>query len=222
MVVPVGGANFGSLSRAFARIGVQPVFSSDPAQIAAASHVILPGVGAAAMAMRDLGDRDLVSCLRALTQPLLGICLGMQLLFEHSEEGDCDLLGLLAGPVLRLAPAPSWPHMGWNQIMAAPAAVSASQSSGVPPASIVPAAVKPGPSAGTFEHHPLLHGISDNDWFYFVHGYAVPVVGDTIATTEFGAPFTSVVARGNVFGTQFHPEKSAAAGRRLLENFLSL
>lgn len=196
VIVPAGGANFGSLRRTCERIGVVPVFSADPARIHEASHVILPGVGAAGAAMQGLREQGLVDCLRTLQQPLLGICLGMQLLFEHSEEGGCELLGLLPGRVRRLAPAPSWPHMGWNTVQA------------------------PGGSAGN--GHSLLDGIGRDDWFYFVHGYAADIGDDTLAVTQFGSPFASVVARGRVHGAQFHPEKSAGSGRRLLSNFLAL
>lgn len=190
VVVPVGGANFGSLRRACERIGVTAEFSADPDRIRAASHVILPGVGAAGAAMRQLHALGLVDVLRELRQPVLGICLGMQLLFEHSEEGDCDLLGLLPGRVERLSPAPTWPHMGWNRVDA------------------------------VVSGHSLLRGIGSEDWFYFVHGYAVGVGGDTVASTRFGSAFTAIAARGPVAGVQFHPEKSAGAGRRLLRNFL--
>lgn len=191
VAVPVGGANFGSLRRAFARLGQDIQFSREPSALRAATHVILPGVGAAAPAIAGLHDGGLVDVLRDLRQPLLGICLGMQLLYEGSEEGEGEALGLLAGRVRRLAPAPSWPHMGWNTLRAR-------------------------------SDSPLLSGITDDDWFYFVHGYAAPVTPDTLADSEFGEGFTAVAGRGNVFGCQFHPEKSAAAGRRLLANFLAL
>jgi len=116
----------------------------------------------------------------------------MQLLYEHSAEGDIDGLGLLRGRVRRLPAAPRWPHMGWNTL------------------------------APRMADHPLLRGIGRDDWFYFVHGYAADDDGATLAAAEHGAPFAAVVARGHVHGTQFHPEKSAAAGRRLLANFFAL
>lgn len=209
VIVPGSGANYGSLLEACRRIGVEAEVSDERARIETATHVLLPGVGAAAYAMRNLRERGLDRVLPEITRPLLGICLGMQLLFESSEEstkavgktdrgGESDTpdetvcLGLLPGKVRRLPPAPSWPHMGWNTI-------HAEQPS-----------------------HPLLNGIQADDWFYFVHGYAASVDAQTVARSEHGEPFTVVVAHRNVYGVQFHPEKSAAAGRRLLANFFSL
>jgi glutamine amidotransferase len=192
-IVAAGGANYGSLREACRRVGVDAHISDDPVRIGAASHVILPGVGAAGHAMRALRQRGLDRTLAALTQPLLGICLGMQLMFEHSDEDDADGLALLPGEVKRLPPAPSWPHMGWNTLERA-----------------------------TDAKHPLLDGIGDDDWFYFVHGYAAEMRDSTLAAARHGDPFTAVVARGNVLGVQFHPEKSAAAGRRVLANFFAL
>ncbi len=192
VIVAAGGANFGSLGEACRRIGVDVDLSDDPARIRNATHVILPGVGAAAHAMRGLRERGLDAVLTKLTQPLLGVCLGMQLLYESSEEGDIDGLGLIPGTVRRLPASPSWPHMGWNQI-----------------ACDVPT-------------HPLLAGLGTNDWFYFVHGYAAAKTAQTIAHCEHGAPFAAIVADRNICGAQFHPEKSAAAGRRLLSNFFAL
>lgn len=190
-IVAAGGANYGSLIEACRRVGVTPAIGDDPARIAAASHVILPGVGAAGHAMRALRERGLDRVLRTLTQPLLGICLGMQLLFEHSDENDADGLGLLDGRVRRLPAAPRWPHMGWNTLSR--------------PAT-----------------HALLDGVGERDWFYFVHGYAAPAGEATLARACHGDAFAAVVARGNVHGVQFHPEKSAASGRRVLANFFAL
>ncbi len=191
VIVPSGGANYGSLVQACARIGVEAAVSTDEKRILGASHVILPGVGAAAQAMHALRASGLDRVLRQLSQPLLGICLGMQILFEQSEEGGDECLGLLPGRVRRLPPSPRWPHMGWNTLHG-------------------------------ISSHALLDGIGEDDWFYFVHGYAARVGDDTQAQCAHGEPFSAVVARGNVHGTQFHPEKSAATGRRLLANFFAL
>lgn len=194
VVVPSGGANYGSLVEACRRVGVDALVSGEPQRLLEATHVILPGVGAAAHAMRHLRESGLDRVLARVTQPLLGICLGMQLLFERSEEGSAteavECLGLLRGTVRRLPPAPRWPHMGWNTLRA-----------------LAP--------------HPLLDGVGERDWFYFVHGYAAPVGDDTLAESEHGGAFSALVARGRVYGAQFHPEKSAAAGRRLLANFFA-
>jgi glutamine amidotransferase len=155
--------------------------------------VILPGVGAAGPAMARLQALDLVDVLRGLTQPVLGVCLGMQLLCAHSEEGDVDGLGVVPAIVQHLSARPGLrvPHMGWNRLLAR-------------------------------ADHPLLDGLTADAQAYFVHSYAVPLGDYTIAATEHGQTFSAVVARGNFFGMQFHPERSAAVGMRLLRNFLSL
>lgn len=195
VILPSGGANYGSLVEACRRVGVEASVSGEPLRILDATHVILPGVGAAGHAMRTLRAHGLDRVLQRVTQPLLGICLGMQVLFEESDEADdataTRCLGLLAGRVRRLPAAPSWPHMGWNTLR-------------------------------NRVEHPLLDGIGDADWFYFVHGYAAPTNDDTLAASDHGDTFAAVVAHGNVFGAQFHPEKSAAAGRHLLTNFFAL
>lgn len=191
VLVDSGGANLGSVRYALQRLGVESRMSADAAEIRAADRVILPGVGAAGPGMARLRELGLVDTLRDLRQPLLGICLGMQLLFESSEEGEVETLGLLPGRVGKLAGAPGVrvPHMGWNRLE---------------------------PSRGS----ALLDGIADGAQAYFVHSYAVPVTEDCLATTEHGGRFAAVVARGNVAGAQFHPERSGAVGARLLENFL--
>jgi glutamine amidotransferase len=189
-----GGANLGSVQAAFARLGVEAPVTTDPATIAQATHVVLPGVGAAAACMARLRENGLDQLIPRLTQPLLGICVGMQLLFERSEESDTECLGLLAGAVRRLTPSPGIriPHMGWNRLNATAA----------PP-------------------HPLVAGL-DQASVYFVHSFAAAPSPDAIATCTHGEPFAAVVARGLVMGAQFHPERSSAAGARLLRNFLEI
>lgn len=192
VLVDSGGANIGSVRYALQRLGVESRLSADADEIRAADRVILPGVGAAGPGMARLRELDLVDTLRDLRQPLLGICLGMQLLFDSSEEGEVEGLGLLPGRVGKLPESPGVrvPHMGWNQLRSK-------------------------------RSNTLLEGIADGAYAYFVHSYAAPVTGDCIASTEHGAPFAAVVARGNVCGAQFHPERSAAVGARLLRNFLA-
>ncbi|GIX36267.1 MAG: imidazole glycerol phosphate synthase subunit HisH [Lysobacteraceae bacterium] len=191
VLIDSGGANIGSVRYALQRLGVDAPLTRDPALIRAAERVILPGVGAAGPAMQRLHEAGLVEVLRRLTQPVLGVCLGMQILFEHSEEGDVEGLGLLRGRVVRMRPGPGVriPHMGWNRLL-------------------------------HDGRDPLLAGIPPGAQAYFVHGYAVPGSPDAVALCEHGGRFVAVARRGSVSGAQFHPERSGTVGARLLENFL--
>lgn len=193
VLVDAGGTNIGSVRYALQRLGVEAALTSDAATIRAADKVILPGVGAAGPGMARLRELGLVELMRALTQPVLGVCLGMQLLCAHSQEGDTECLGVIPAQVKRFADVPGLrvPHMGWNTLSATHA-------------------------------HALLTGLADGEQAYFVHSYAVPLGEETIASTDFGGPFSAVIARGNFHGMQFHPERSAGVGARLLQNFLSL
>ncbi len=190
-VIDSGGANIGSVLYALERLDVAAKLTGDAADIRAADRVILPGVGAAAPAMQRLTQLDLIDTIRSLEQPLLGICLGMQLLFDASDEGDVECLGLLRGRVRRMPESDGVriPHMGWNALVERRAS-------------------------------PLLRGLPSGARAYFVHSYAVPVTEDCVAACEHGEPFAALVERGNVCGAQFHPERSAAVGARLLANFL--
>ena len=192
VLVDSGGTNIGSVRYALGRLGVETTLTADAATIRAASHVILPGVGAAAPAMQRLRESGLDDVLRGLRQPVLGVCLGMQLLCEHSAEGETDCLGVIPGRVVRLEPGPRLrvPHMGWNTL-------------------------------DVVRAHPLLAGIDAAAAVYFVHGYALPVEDATLATATHGARFSAIVAQGNFVGMQFHPERSASAGAGLLRNFLA-
>ena len=194
-IIDSGGANIASVRFALERLGVDSVLTADPEVISAAERVILPGVGAAPVAMAQLGRAGLVECIRGLTQPVLGICLGMQLLFERSEEGDTPLLGLVGGTCGAFDPGMGLtvPHMGWNRLLP--------QGEG---------------------RHPLLSGVEDGAHVYFVHSYAAPVSADTVASCSYGVDFTALVARGNFMGAQFHPERSGPVGARILGNFLAL
>ena len=193
VIIDSGGANLASLQFAFERLGAKTHVTADPAQITSAARVILPGVGSAADAMSRLRKNGVADLLPSLTQPVLGICLGMQLLFERSEEGDTDCLGILPDKVKRLQPAQGRPvpHMGWNQL-------------------------------SPVREDPILEGISADDYVYFVHSFAVPVCDVTVASADYGIVLSAIVRRGNFWGTQFHPERSAHTGARLLANFLRL
>jgi imidazole glycerol-phosphate synthase subunit HisH len=192
-LIDAGGANLGSVRYALERLGATARTVRDADGLRGAQQVILPGVGAAPPAMELLRERGLDDALRALQIPLLGVCLGMQLLFDASEEGDVACLGLLPGRVRKLDPSPGIrvPHMGWNVLEPANAT-------------------------------SLLDGIDAGAQAYFVHGYAVPPGDDCIATCDHGQRFAAVVQRGNVCGVQFHPERSAAVGAQLLGNFLRM
>jgi imidazole glycerol-phosphate synthase subunit HisH len=193
VIIASGGANIASLQFALQRLDTRSEVSADPQRIRAASHVILPGVGAAGDAMKRLRQRNLDAVIPALEQPVLGICLGMQLLYEASEEGQAGCLGVIPGRALRLASAAERPvpHMGWNTVQ-------------------------------VLRPNPLLEGLKPGDYAYFVHSYALSVDDATIASTEYGRPFSACVQRRNFFGAQFHPERSAAVGARLLRNFLDI
>lgn len=191
VLVDSGGANIGSVRYALQRLGVEAALTADPATIRAADRVILPGVGAAAPAMAGLRESGLAEVLRNLEQPVLGVCLGMQLLCVHSEEGDVDGLGVIDAGVRRLRGGDGLrvPHMGWNRVRGVTA-------------------------------HPLCAGGAEGGWAYFVHGYAVPVCAATLATCEHGETFSAAIGHANFMGVQFHPERSAALGQAVLRNFL--
>ena len=196
-IIDTGCANLSSVKMAIQRLGVEPIVSCDAADIKSADKLILPGVGTAKAAMRNLQERKLVDLIREAKQPLLGFCVGMQMLAQASEEsmdGEAHIqcLGIIPGKVklmqvgnLRL------PHMGWNQI----------------------------------EHdgtHPLFNGIPSGSYFYFVHSYALEVTEATLARCDYGQPFSAVVGKDNFFGAQFHPERSGKLGAQLIRNFLEM
>ena len=191
VLVDAGGSNIGSVRYALQRLGVEAELTGDAATIRAADRVILPGVGAAAVCMTRLQELHLVDVLRTLDRPLLGVCVGVQLLFAHSEEDDTPCLGLLPGRVRKLPAAAGIrvPHMGWNTLQRC-------------------------------RDSSLIEGIAEGDHAYFVHSYAAPVDDDCLCSSEHGHAFAAVVQRGNVAGAQFHPERSGAVGARLLKNFI--
>jgi len=193
VIIDSGGANLASLQFAFERLGARTHVTTDAKAITTAARVVLPGVGAAADAMQRLRNSGIDTLLPTLTQPVLGICLGMQLLFDRSEEGSTQCLGILPETVRRLRPAPGLPvpHMGWNQL-------------------------------SPVRDDPILEGITPGDYVYFVHSYAAPLSDVTLATADYGIPVSAIVRKGNFWGAQFHPERSAGTGARLLANFLRL
>lgn len=190
-LIDAGGANLGSVRYALERLEVEVRLVRTAAELHGAQRVILPGVGAAPEGMSRLHSQGLVEPLRNLQVPLMGICLGMQLLYERSEEGDVECLGLIPGVVRHLQPAPGIrvPHMGWNTLVA-------------------------------MRRSHLLDGLPERASAYFVHSYAAPVTADTVAASDHGGLFTAVVQAGRYAGAQFHPERSAATGSQILRNFL--
>ncbi|WP_340610547.1 imidazole glycerol phosphate synthase subunit HisH [Xenorhabdus bharatensis] len=193
VILDTGCANLASVAYAIRRLGYDPIISLDADVVKSAEKLLLPGVGTATTAMAQLQQRELIPLITSLTQPVLGICLGMQLLAESSEEGgNIPLLKLINAPVRKMATAGlPLPHMGWNQV-------------------------------NTLSGHPLFHGIENNAYFYFVHSYALPIGEYTLAQTDYGGSFSSAISKHNFFGVQFHPERSGAAGEQLLKNFLEM
>lgn len=197
-MIDYGGSNLRSVQKALEFVGARVEVTDDPARLVRAEKLVLPGVGAFGAGMKALGERRLAAAISAAANnhiPLLGICLGMQFLFEMSEEmGEHEGLGLIRGRVVRFPQnGLAVPHMGWNQIEPA-------------------------------RPHPLLSDVSPGSYSYFVHSYyCVPTdAAATLATTEYGQPFTAIVAQDNIYGIQFHPEKSQQVGLQILRNFVSL
>ena len=190
-IIDSGGANIASLLYAFGRLGASATLTTNAEQIRSADRVILPGVGAARDAMSRLRDCQLVDVIRGLTQPVLGICLGMQLLTDASEEEDVDCLGIIPGTARRLLADTTCPvpNMGWCAVT-------------------------------SIRSHTILDSIDDGSYFYFLHSYALPVSRYTIATADHASRFSAITCRDNFVAAQFHPERSSAAGSRLLANFV--
>lgn len=195
MIIDYGGGNLGSLLAALRRRGAAFTVTDDPGAVALAQAAILPGDGAFAATMQSLRDRGLDRAIRehiSRGKAFLGICVGMQILFEDSDEFGCTSgLGVVRGHVARFEAAPRVPHMGWNTL---------ELCSG----------------------HPFVEGLGEEPYAYFLHSYRAPAGPDTVAACTYGERFSAIVARGNVMGTQFHPEKSQRTGARLLDNFLSI
>ncbi|MBE2893474.1 imidazole glycerol phosphate synthase subunit HisH [Spirabiliibacterium falconis] len=190
IIIDTGCANLSSVKFAFDRLGIAAEISHDLNAIRSADKLLLPGVGTANAAMANLRDRDLIDTIQSLTQPVLGICLGMQLMTDFSVEGNVAALGVIGGQTEKL---PDYglplPHMGWNKVR--------------------------------FEaDHPLFDGLAQDSYFYFVHSFAVRPNKHTIATCDYGEPFSAAIGQGNFYGVQFHPERSGKAGAQLLRNFV--
>lgn len=190
-VVKYNAGNIQSVMNALRRVGVAPVLTDNPVELRKADRVIFPGQGEASHAMEYLQTHGLDQVIKSLTQPVLGICIGQQLMCEHSEEGNVDCLGIFPAQVLRFHPQKheqKVPHMGWNQLENV--------------------------------QDPLLEGINEGAFVYFVHSFYVPTTDYTIATTNHILSFSSAMRKDNFMATQFHPEKSGSVGERILTNFL--
>lgn len=190
-VVKYNAGNIQSVMNALRRVGVDPVLTDNPVELRKAERVIFPGQGEASHAMEYLQTHGLDLVIKSLTQPVLGICIGQQLMCEHSEEGNVDCLGIFPAQVFRFHPQKheqKVPHMGWNQLENV--------------------------------QDPLLEGINEGAFVYFVHSFYVPTTDYTIATTNHILSFSSAMRKGNFMATQFHPEKSGSVGERILTNFL--
>ena len=193
-IIDYDTGNLRSVCNAFDRIGAEYVLTDDPAVIAQADRVLLPGVGEASSAMQKLQERGLCEVIKGLKVPVLGICIGMQLMCRHSEEGNVDCLGIFDAQVQKFEADPNAgvkvPHMGWNSI--------------------------------TELRTGLFEGLAAGEFVYFVHSFAADVCEDTIAVSENGRRFSAALRKGNFYGAQFHPEKSGDVGERILKNFMKL
>lgn len=193
VIVDTGCANLTSIKVAIKRLGYNSIITSEPSILLNSKKIFLPGVGTASAVMKVLSKKKLINIIKEFKNPILGICLGMQLLCDFSEECQgVKTLGLIPSSVLRLKTNNlPLPHIGWNQIKFK-------------------------------KSHPLFKNILNNSRFYFVHSYIVPLNKYTLSTTDYGTNFTSVIEKNNFFGVQFHPEKSGELGSQLLKNFLEI
>ena len=196
VIVDTGCANLSSVKFAIERLGFTATITDDIEQIKAADKVIFPGVGSAKHAMANITEKGLIDTLQSLTQPVLGFCLGMQLMTKSSPEGgtdkEIDCLGMIPTTISPLnARGNRLPHMGWNTLT-------------------------------SVANHPVLKGINAGDYFYFVHSFAAPISEYTLASCEYGSEFSAVIGKDNFIGCQFHPERSSELGSKIIQNFLEL
>ena len=193
VIIKYNAGNIQSVENALQRLNIKATITDDVGKIAAADKVIFPGVGEAETTMNYLKERNLDQLIRSLKQPVLGVCVGLQLLCTHSEEGNVDCIGVFPNKIRRFIPFDNTikvPHMGWNTI-----------------------------------HHlktPLFSGISENSYVYYVHSYAADLSEYTIATTDYISPFSAALQKDNFYAVQFHPEKSADVGSKIIQNFIEL
>lgn len=193
-IVKYNAGNIFSVENALKRLGIDPLITDDAAALLAADRVVFPGQGEASNAMAYLREHKLDEVIRRIEKPLLGICIGQQLLCKHSEEGDVDCLGVFDAEVKRFVPEvheQKVPHMGWN-------------------------------SLEINDSTNILKDLHENDFVYFVHSYYVPLCSETIATTDYIQPFSAALHKDNFYATQFHPEKSGTVGQQILKNFIEL
>ncbi len=196
VIIDYNAGNIRSVCFAFERLGINPTLSADPEIIKAADKVIFPGVGEAGSTMNYLKNQKLDLVIKSLEQPVLGICLGMQLLCEHSEEGNTDCLSIIPQKVIKFVPEHSdkVPHVGWNSFYPSP----------------------------NIDPHGLFNHVADKSYLYFVHSYYVENGPYTVALTDYILPFSAALQKDNFYATQFHPEKSGVVGEQILKNFLGL
>jgi glutamine amidotransferase len=191
-IIDYGAGNVRSVGNALERLHVPFFVSRNISELNNAQKLILPGVGEARSTMDSLGQSGLVQWLKTVKVPFLGICIGMQILFDHSDERETPCLGVVSGRVQRFdASQVKIPHMGWNR-------------------------------TALRRTNPLFHNIADGEYFYFVHSFRAPVVESTLAFTVYGSEFSAAVGQGNYYGVQFHAEKSGNAGLQVLRNFIEL
>ncbi len=218
-IIDYNAGNIYSVIHALQRLGIKPMLTNNAERIAKADKVIFPGQGEASNAMKYLCAHGLDNVIRNLKQPILGICIGQQLMCRHSEEGDVDCLGIFDVPVLRFQPQrheDKVPHMGWNELRF-------THSDGLRMKGVI--GRSEGATLAVQEElipEGLFQGFKGGEYVYFVHSYYVPTCSWTIATTDYIQPYSAALHRDNFYATQFHPEKSGSVGERILRNFLEL